>query len=76
MENLHLKNLIQNPNGLIILKKLKDIEHNYKNHLPADLIIETANYLETLKFKNRTNTVIFTIKGTDNVITDINNTYC
>lgn len=24
----------------------------------------------------RTNTVIFTIKGTDNVITDINNTYC
>lgn len=54
MENLHLKNLIQKPNGLIILKKLKDIEHNYKNHLPADLIIETANYLETLKFKNET----------------------
>lgn len=24
----------------------------------------------------RTNTVIFTIKGTDNIITDINNTYC
>lgn len=24
----------------------------------------------------RTNTVMFTIKGTDNVITDINNTYC
>ena len=26
MENLHLKNLIPKPNGLIILKKLNDIE--------------------------------------------------
>ena len=40
MENLHLKNLIQKPNPLIILKKLKDIEHAHKNNLPADIIIE------------------------------------
>ena len=54
MENLHLKNLIQKPHPQIIIKKLKNIEDTNKNHLPADLIIEIANYLETLKFKNET----------------------
>lgn len=54
MENLHLKNLIQKPHPQIIIKKLKDIEDTNKNHLPANLIIEIANYLETSKFKNET----------------------
>ena len=53
MENLHLKNLIQKPNGLVILKKLKDIEHAHKNNLPADIIIEINDYLKTLEFKNK-----------------------
>ena len=53
MENLHLKNLIQKPNPLIILKKLKDIEHAHKNNLPADMIIEIHEYLRTLEFKNK-----------------------
>ena len=53
MENLHLKNLIQKPNPLIILKKLKDIEHAHKNNLPADIIIEINDYLRTLEFKNK-----------------------
>lgn len=53
MENLHLKNLIQKSNPLIILKKLKDIEHAHKNNLPADIIIEINDYLRTLEFKNK-----------------------
>ena len=53
MENLNLKNLIQKPNPLIILKKLKDIEHAHKNNLPADMIIEINDYLRTLEFKNK-----------------------
>lgn len=53
MENLHLKNLIQKPNPLIILKKLKDIEHAHKNNIPADMIIEINDYLRTLEFKNK-----------------------
>ena len=53
MENLHLKNLIQKPNPLIILKKLKNIEHTKKHTLPADMIIEINDYLRTLEFKNK-----------------------
>ena len=54
MENLHLKNLIQKPNPLIILKQLNDIEHSaHKNKLPADIIIKINDYLRTLEFKNK-----------------------
>ena len=53
MENLHLKNLIQKPHPLIILQKLKDIEHAHKNNLPADIIIEINDYISTLEFKNK-----------------------
>jgi hypothetical protein len=53
MENLHLKNIIQKPNPLIILKKLKDIEHDYKNKLHSELIIDIHEYLKTLEFKNK-----------------------
>jgi hypothetical protein len=52
MENLHLKNLIQKPNGLIILKKLKDIEHT-QNTLPDNMINEINDYLKSLEFKNK-----------------------
>ena len=52
MENLHLKNLIQKPNGLIILKKLSNPKNNYKNELPMDLIKYINEYVKLLTFKN------------------------
>ena len=53
MENLHLKNLKQKPNPLIILKKLSDIEHIHKNTLPTDMINEINEYFKSLEFKNK-----------------------
>lgn len=52
MENLHLKNLIQKPNPLIILKKLND--PNYYNYIfiSKELINEIELYINTLTFKN------------------------
>lgn len=53
MENLHLKNLIQKPNGLIILKQLSNPKNNYKNKLPMDLIKYINEYINSLTFKNK-----------------------
>ena len=53
MENLHLKNLIQKPNALVILKKLNDIEHTNKNNPPTDIIIQINKYLNSLEFQNK-----------------------
>lgn len=52
MENLHLKNLIQKPNGLVILKKLSNPNNNYKNELPMDLVKYINEYINSLTFKN------------------------
>jgi hypothetical protein len=52
MENLHLKNLIQKPNGLVILKKFSNPNNNYKNELPMDLIKYINEYVKSLTFKN------------------------
>ena len=46
MENLHLKNLIQKPNGLVILKKLSNPNNNYKNELPMDFYKYKLNKLD------------------------------
>ena len=41
MKNLHLKNLTQKPNGLVILKKLNNPEYYYNNKpIPKELIKE------------------------------------
>lgn len=53
MENLHLKNLIQKPNGLVILKKLSNPNNNYKNELPMDLVKYINEYVNSLTFKNK-----------------------
>ena len=53
MENLHLKNLKQKPNGLIILKTLSNPKNNYKNKLPMDLIKYINEYINSLTFKNK-----------------------
>lgn len=53
MENLHLKNLIQKPNGLVILKKLSNPNNNYKNELPMDLVKYINEYINSLTFKNK-----------------------
>ena len=53
MENLHLKNLIQKPNGLVILKKLSNPNNKYKNNLPMDLIKYINEYINSLTFKNK-----------------------
>ena len=53
MENLHLKNLIQKPNPLIILKKLSNPNNNYKNKLPMNLIKYINEYINSLTFKNK-----------------------
>jgi hypothetical protein len=53
MENLHLKNLTQKPNHLIILKKLSNPKNNYKNKLPMDLIKYINEYINSLTFKNK-----------------------
>lgn len=53
MENLHLKNLRQKPNGLVILKKLSNPNNNYKNELPMDLVKYINEYINSLTFKNK-----------------------
>lgn len=58
MENLHLKNLIQKPNGLIILKKLNNRNYPYDEYIPYEyvpdeLIDEIDEYIKSLNFKNR-----------------------
>ena len=45
MENLHLKNLIQKPNPLIILKKLNDPDYCYSKYIPEELINEIELYI-------------------------------
>lgn len=52
MENLHLKNLKQKPNGFVILKQLSNPKYNYKNELPMDLIKYINEYVKSLTFKN------------------------
>lgn len=53
MENLHLKNLKNTPNGLVILKQLSNPKNNYKNELPLDLIRYIYEYINSLTFKNK-----------------------
>ena len=53
MENLHLKNLIQKPNSLIILKKLNDPDYCYSKYIPEELIKEIELYIKSLTFKNK-----------------------
>lgn len=63
MDNLHLKNIIQKPNGLVILKKLSNPNYPYhKNtpyeyspyeYIPKELIKEIIDYINSLTFKNR-----------------------
>lgn len=53
MENLHLKNLRQKPNGFVILKQLSNPKYNYKNELPMDLIKYINEYINSLTFKNK-----------------------
>ena len=54
MENLHLKNLTQKPNGLIILKKLNNPEYYYNNKpIPKELIKEIELYIKSFTYKNK-----------------------
>lgn len=53
MENLHLKNLIQKPNPLIILKKLNDPDYCYSKYIPEEIIKEIELYIKSLTFKNK-----------------------
>ena len=53
MENLHLKNLIQKPHPLIILKKLNDPDYCYSKYIPEELIKEIELYITSLIFKNK-----------------------
>ena len=54
MENLHLKNLTQKPNGLVILKKLNNPEYYHNNKkIPEELKKEFELYIKSLKFKNK-----------------------
>lgn len=52
MENLHLKNLIQKPHGIIILKKLNDPDYCNDKYIPEELIKEIDVYINSLTFKN------------------------
>ena len=52
MENLHLKNLIQKPHGIIILKKLNDPDYCNTKYIPEELIKEINTYINSLTFKN------------------------
>lgn len=52
MENLHLKNLIQKPNPLIILKKLNDPKYFSYIYMSKELINEIELYINSLTFKN------------------------
>lgn len=53
MENLHLKNLIKKPHGLIILKKLNDPDYCNTKYLPKELIKEIDVYINSLTIKNK-----------------------
>ena len=54
MENLHLKNLIQKPNGLVILKKLNNPEYYYNNKpIPKEFIKEIELYIKSFTYKNK-----------------------
>lgn len=53
MENLHLKNLIQKPNPLIILKKLNDPDYCYSKYIPEELIKDISYYIKSLTYKNK-----------------------
>ena len=54
MENLHLKNLTQKPNGLIMLKKLNNPEYYYNNKpIPKELIKEIELYIKSFTYKNK-----------------------
>lgn len=53
MENLHLKNLIQKPHGLIILKKLNNPDYYYSKYIPEELIKEIDKYINSLTFTNK-----------------------
>lgn len=54
MENLHLKNLKQKTNGLIILKKLNNPEYYYNNKpIPKELIKEIELYIKSFTYKNK-----------------------
>ena len=54
MDNLHLKNLTQKPNGLVILKKLNNPEYYYNNKpIPKELIKEIELYIKSFTYKNK-----------------------
>ena len=53
MENLHLKNLIQKPNALVILKKLNDEDYCYSKYIPEELIKDISYYIKSLTYKNK-----------------------
>ena len=53
MENLHLKNLIQKPHPLIILKKLNNPDYCKSKYIPEKLIKEIDVYINSLTFKNK-----------------------
>ena len=52
MKNLHLKNLTQKPNPLIILKKLNDPKYFNYIYMSKNLINEIELYINSLTFKN------------------------
>jgi hypothetical protein len=53
MENLHLKNIIQKPHGLFILKKLNDPDYCDTGYIPEELIQEIDVYINSLTIKNK-----------------------
>lgn len=53
MGNLHLKNIIQKPHGLIILKKLNDPDYCKSKYIPKELIKDIDVYINSLTFKNK-----------------------
>lgn len=53
MKNLHLKNLVQKPNGLVILKKLNDPNYYSSKYIRKKLIKEIELYIYSLTFKNK-----------------------
>lgn len=53
MENLHLKNIIQKPNGIIILKKLNNPDYCNTKYIPEELIKDISYYIKSLTYKNK-----------------------
>ena len=53
MKNLHLKNIIQKPHPLIILKKLNNPNYCNSKYIPEELIKEIYIYINTLTIKNK-----------------------